>query len=345
MRKRASGVAVTVAIAVLATGCGSGERAEPAERATESTTSAAPARPITTVAPHDAEHSDLRRALAHVRVTPASRTRFEFSSALDHAASPTTDLSRYGYQEVGTAVRRTQRALGFSATKADVAFTAGSGARASGGLFGDWDVQGVAAKLTKLKATTSRTAGDMTRYELPKYTEFADDTPTSQTTKPISLPATLHNIDVGQGLVAYGATSPSAIAAPGRHTLAHLTPFKELAHCLGDVRAAVILPGTQDGPAIAAGTRLTGHTATNVLCARPANGGDPKDMAARIQRNATEFQVPAGNDARALPDTARVQVVKSDSPLVRLLVDDKQINGDALLQAAIGGDVQMLFGS
>jgi hypothetical protein len=159
----------------------------------------------------------------------------------------------------------------------------------------------------------------------------------------VTLPPVLRHIAVRGGLVAYGG-NPGALAdvtEARTRTLAVLSPFRELAACLGDVRAAVIVPGR--GP-YAAGTLVAGRRVTNVLCALPAPGSTASALAAGVRSRAAGFAVADGDTVRPLPATTRIEIVAAAVRTVRVRLDDARVDGDAFLSSAVDGDLTALLG-
>ncbi|HEY3682612.1 MAG TPA: hypothetical protein VGL93_06210 [Streptosporangiaceae bacterium] len=82
---------------------------------------------VATVRPGPARPTGLRQALAHVRASPATRTGFAYGAALAAPVDARTDLTPYGYGELGEVGRHLGGPLGFSVARARAAFTAGDG--------------------------------------------------------------------------------------------------------------------------------------------------------------------------------------------------------------------------
>lgn len=298
---------------------------------------------VTTVAPRPVRATGLSGALAHVRASSAARLAFEYGAALREPIGPRTDLTGYGYGRLGEIGRHLGAPLGFSVTDADQAFTAGRGATAAGGLVGTWSPGLIGGRLTALGATVTHAPG-ITRYALPRNAEFPIDPGPKDDPQPVTLPPVLRHIAVNGGLVAYGG-NPGALAdVTETHagTLASASPFRELSACLGEVRAAIIVPGRVP---YAAGTRVHGHRATNVLCALPGEDNDPAALANGIRTRAASFTVADGDNVRPLPGTTRIQVIRGPGHPVRVLVGDRRVNGDAFLRAASDGDLPTLIGT
>lgn len=298
---------------------------------------------VRTVGPGPAEATGLRRALAHVRASPAARLGFTYGAALRTPVNRRTDLTTYGYDELGDLGRHLDPPLGFSVSAAAMAFTAGRGATAAGGLVGAWNPAAVRARLLGLGATATR-GRQITRYAVPRNAEFAIKDTRKASPHPVTLPPVLRYVGVSGGLIAYGG-NPGALAdvtEARANTLAGASPFRELSRCLGDVRAAIITPGRVP---YAAGTRVRGARATNVLCVLPGPGDDPAALADRIRTRATTFTVAYGETVRPLPSDTRVEVVRGGSRTVRVRVGDAQVNGDAFLSSAADGDLTTLIGS
>jgi len=298
---------------------------------------------VVTVDPEPSGATGLRRALAHVRTSPATRLGFEYGSALRAPIDPRADLTPYGYGELGVLGRRLAAPLGFSASGAATAFTAGTGATAAGGLLGHWNPGTVRARLTALGARVSP-GHPVTRYALPHNAEFPLGSGTSTASpRPVTLPPVLRYIGVSSGLVAYGG-NPGALAdvtEAHADTLARTSPFRELSACLGDVRAAIITPGRIP---YAAGTRVRDGHATNVLCALPARDVRAAALARGIRARAATFTVTDGDDVRPLPASTRIEVIRGPGHPVRVRVDDAHVNGDAFLRCATDGDLMTLVG-
>lgn len=296
---------------------------------------------VTTVDPGPPGTTGLRRALAHVRDSPATRLGFEYGAALHAPVNGRADLTPYGYGELGDVGRHLATPLGFSVSTASVAFTAGRGATAAGGLLGQWDPAQVRTRLTALGATTDRGPG-VTRYSLPRNTEFPLDGGRNASPRPVTLPPVLRYIGVRADLVAYGG-NPGALAdvtEARTDTLARTSPFRELSGCLGDVRAAIIMPGRIP---YAAGARVRAGRVTNVLCALPARGTPATRLASGIRTRAATFTVTDGDAVRPLPAGTRVELVRGPGHPVRVRVDDAQVNGDAFLRCAADGDLMTLI--
>lgn len=297
---------------------------------------------VRTVGPGPAEVTGLRRALAHVRASPAARLGFTYGAALRAPVNRRTDLTTYGYDELGDIGRHLGPPLGFSVATAAMAFTAGRGATAAGGLVGTWNPHAVRAHLLGLGAATTRGRA-ITRYAVPRNAEFAiRDTPKSSP-HPVTLPPVLRYVGVTGSLIAYGG-NPGALAdvtEARANTLAGVSPFRELSRCLGDVRAAIIVPGRVP---YAAGTRIAGGRATSVLCVLPGPGDDPATLADRIRTRAATFTVAYGNAVRPLPADTRIEVVRGRTRTVRVRVGDAQVDGDAFLSSAVDGDLTTLIG-
>lgn len=297
---------------------------------------------VRTVGPAPAGSTGLRRALAHVRASPATRLGFTYGAALRAPVNRRTDLTAYGYDELGDLGRRLGPPLGFSVSAATMAFTAGRGATAAGGLAGTWNPGAVRGRLIGLGATAER-GRRTTRYAVPGNAEFAIEAGRKAGPQPVTLPPVLRYVGVTGGLIAYGG-NPGALAdvtEARANTLAGTSPFHELSVCLGDVRAAIITPGRVP---YAAGTRVRGDRATNVFCVLPGPGADPAALADRIRTRAATFTVPYGDTVRPLPADTRVEVVRGRTRAVRVRVGDAQVDGDAFLRSAADGDLTTLIG-
>lgn len=297
---------------------------------------------VRTVGPAPIGPTGLRRVLAHVRASPATRLGFAYGAALRAPVNRRTDLTTYGYDELGDLGRHLGKPLGFSVSAATMAFTAGRGATAAGGLVGAWNPGVVRTRLTGLGATATP-GGRITRYAVPRNAEFAIEGGPKASPRPVTLPPVLRYVGVSAGLIAYGG-NPGALAdvtEARANTLAGVSPFRELSLCLGDVRAAIITPGRAP---YAAGTRVRGGRVTSVLCVLPGRGDDPAALAGRIRARAATFTVAYGDTVRPLPADTRVEVVRGRIRTVRVRVGAGQIDGDAFLRSAVDGDLTTLIG-
>ncbi|HEV2777925.1 MAG TPA: hypothetical protein VGX25_00855 [Actinophytocola sp.] len=282
--------------------------------------------------------SALLGALGKVRATDSTRQWIEYGdlAALRSLRDANRDrflsLTGSGMSNIARYDKTVAENLAFDPLSMRTAVTAGAPPNWSGIIWGFYDVAAVNDKFAALGIERTGDLGGTTWSASPDGT-IRIDSPLVETAGP----ATLNNVRTAPGSFAFSPKRDTLalVTDPGSDTLADDPTIRSMAHCLGDVVAAVI--SRARGPeTLAVGVRAPSATdVTEVICVAPAT----RDPAALRDHARSELQT--GRSALSgrpwselLPD-ATVQVTGLP-PAVQILAKPAP-------DAPAGRSIQMLL--